>query len=161
MLGCNIWWLFVKAVYALVAQWCPTLCDPMDGSSPDSSVHGILQARILEWVVISFSRRSSWSRDQTQVSHIVDKFFTFWATREAPKYYVLSHVFMSNSLQPYRLAYQAPLSMGLFRKEYWSWLPFPPPGDLPNQGIEPSEPLVKPPKLFSWNTIIDPKCNNI
>ena len=49
----------------LVAQSCPTLCDPMDGSPPGSSVHGILQARILEWVAISFSRGSSQLRDQT------------------------------------------------------------------------------------------------
>ena len=52
----------------LVAQLCPTLCDPMDCSPPGSSVHGILQARILEWVAISFSRGSSSPRDQTQVS---------------------------------------------------------------------------------------------
>ena len=46
---------------------------------------------------------------------------------------------MSNSLRPHGLyvAHQAPLSMGFFRQEYWSWLPFPPPGDLPNPGIEP------------------------
>ena len=49
---------FVK-VKLLVAQLCPTLCDPMDCSLPDSSVHGILQARILEWVAIPFSRGSS------------------------------------------------------------------------------------------------------
>ena len=48
-----------------VAQSCPTLCDPTDCSPPDSSVHGILQARILEWVAISFSRGSSWLRDST------------------------------------------------------------------------------------------------
>ena len=47
------------------AQLCPNLCDPMDCSPPGSSVHGILQARILEWVVISFSRGSSQPRDQT------------------------------------------------------------------------------------------------
>ena len=52
----------------LVTQLCPTLCDPMDCSPPGSSVHGILQARILEWVAISFSRGSSPPRDQTQVS---------------------------------------------------------------------------------------------
>ena len=46
-----------------VAQSCPTLCDPMDCSPPGSSIHGILQARTLEWVAISFSRRSSWPRD--------------------------------------------------------------------------------------------------
>ena len=51
-----------------VAQSCPTLCDPMDCSLPDSSVHGLLQARILEWVAISFSRESSQPRDRTGVS---------------------------------------------------------------------------------------------
>ena len=66
----------------LVAQSCPTLCDPMDCSPLGSSVHGILQARILEWVAISFSRGSSWPRDQTQASCIAGQFFTFWATKE-------------------------------------------------------------------------------
>ena len=51
-----------------VAQLCPTLCDPMDLSPPGSSVHGIFLVRILEWVVISFSRGSSQPRDQTHVS---------------------------------------------------------------------------------------------
>ena len=59
-----------------VAQLCPTLCNPIDGSPPGSSVHGILQARIVEWVVISFSRGSSQPRDQTQVSCIADRRFT-------------------------------------------------------------------------------------
>ena len=62
-----------------VAQSCPTLLDPMD-----YTVHGILQARILEWVAFPFSRRSSQPRDQTQVSRIAGRFFTRWATREAP-----------------------------------------------------------------------------
>ena len=53
-----------------VVQLYPAPCDPMDCSSPGSSVHGIFQARILEWVAIPFSRRSSWPRDQTQVSGI-------------------------------------------------------------------------------------------
>ena len=66
-----------------VAQSCQTLCDPMDCSLPGSSVHGIYQARILEWVAISFSRRSSWPRDWTQVSRTIGRHFTFWATREA------------------------------------------------------------------------------
>ena len=61
----------------LVAQLCPTLFDPM--SLPGSSAHGILQARMLEWVVIPFSRESSWPRDQTLVSCIVGRFFTVWA----------------------------------------------------------------------------------
>ena len=53
-----------------VAQSCPTLCDPMDCSLPGSSVRGILQARVLEWVAVSFSRRSSQPRDRSRVSHI-------------------------------------------------------------------------------------------
>ena len=56
-----------------VTQLCPTLCDPMDCSPPLSSVHGIFQARVLEWVAISFSRGSSQPRDRTQVSPIVSK----------------------------------------------------------------------------------------
>ena len=51
-------------------QSCPTLCDPMDGSPPGSSVHGILQARILEWVAMPSSRGSSQPRDQTHISHV-------------------------------------------------------------------------------------------
>ena len=65
-----------------VAQSCPTLCDPMDCSPPGSSVRGIFQARTLEWVAISFARRSSQPRDWTQVSRIAGRRFTFWATRE-------------------------------------------------------------------------------
>ena len=67
------------------AQSCPTLCDPMDCSPPSSSVHGIFQARILEWVTISFSRRSSRHRDWTQVSCIIGRHFTIWATREVKR----------------------------------------------------------------------------
>ena len=63
-------------VCVLVAQSCLTLCDPMGYSSPGSSVHGILQARTLEWVTIPFSRISSRSRDQTRVSCIAGGFFT-------------------------------------------------------------------------------------
>ena len=66
-----------------VAQSCPTLWDPVDCSPPGSSVHGILQARILEWVAISFSRGFSWPRDRTQVSRIAGRCFNLWATREA------------------------------------------------------------------------------
>ena len=69
----------------LVTQSHPTLCDPRDCSSPGSSVHGILQARILEWVAIFFSRGSSQPRDWSQVSCIGGRFFTVWATRESWK----------------------------------------------------------------------------
>ena len=67
----------------LVAQLCPTPCNLMDYSPPGSSVHGILQARILEWVALPSSRGSSQPRDWTQVSCIAGGFFTIWATREA------------------------------------------------------------------------------
>ena len=59
-----------------VTQLCPTLCDPMDCSLPDSSVHGIFQARIWEWVAISFSRESSRPRVRTRVSRIADRLLT-------------------------------------------------------------------------------------
>ena len=69
----------------LVAQLSPTVCDPMDCSPSGSSVPGIVQARILEWVVIPFSRGSSPPRNGTRVSCITGRFFTAWATREARK----------------------------------------------------------------------------
>ena len=74
---CIIFSLKVKSVSRV------QLCDPMDCSLPGSSVHGIFQVRLLEWAAISFSRRSSWPRDQTLVSCIADRRFTVWATREA------------------------------------------------------------------------------
>ena len=69
----------------LVAQLRLTLCYPMDCSLPGSSVLGIYQARLLEWVAISFSRGSSQPRDQTWVSGIADRFLAIWATRQALK----------------------------------------------------------------------------
>ena len=69
-------------VCVLVALSRMTL-QPMNCSQPGSSVHGILQARILEWIAIPFSRGSSWPRDRTLVSRIAGWFFTNWATREA------------------------------------------------------------------------------
>ena len=67
----------------LVTQLCPSLFDPMDYSLPGSSIHGILQARILEWVAISFPRGFPQPKDRTLVSFIGGRFFTMWATREA------------------------------------------------------------------------------
>ena len=77
-------WLF--CVYevklkVLVIQSCPTLWDPVDCSPPGSSIHGILQVRILEWVAIPFSRGPSRPRDQTWVSHIAGRLFTLWASQ--------------------------------------------------------------------------------
>ena len=71
------------AIRVLVAQSCPTLCNARDCSPPGSSVHGILQARVLEWAAIPFSRGSSWPRNRTWVSYVAGRFFTVWATREA------------------------------------------------------------------------------
>ena len=78
-----------KDSVVLVVQSCPTVCDPMDCSLPGSSLHGILQVRILEWkkkkrilewIAIPFSRGSSWPRDWTQVSCVAGSLFTVWAT---------------------------------------------------------------------------------
>ena len=68
-----------------VDQSCLTLCDPMVCSLPGSSIHGIFQARVLEWVATAFSRGSSWPRDQIRVSCIAGRRFTVWATRVGTK----------------------------------------------------------------------------
>ena len=83
--------IYVK--WSEVTQSCLTLCDPIDCNLLCSSVHRILQARILEWVAIPFPKGSSWPRDQTQVSCIAGKFFSIWTSREAsmhfpPNYFI-------------------------------------------------------------------------
>ena len=133
---------FLIVVQLIIRVW---LGDSMDCSPPGSSVHGILQAGILEWVAIPFSKGSSRPRDQTMVSCTAGKFFTVWATKK------WSHSVVSDSATLLTVAYQASLSMGFFRQEYWSGLPFLSPGDLPNPGSPtlqidtlPSEPPGKP-----------------
>ena len=74
----------ICSVLCLATQLCPTLCNSLYCNPPGSAVHWILQAIILEWVAMPSSRGSSQPRDQTQVSRITGKFFTLWATREAP-----------------------------------------------------------------------------
>ena len=91
--------LLILYMYAKVTQSCLTLCDPMD-----YTVHGILQAIILEWATIPFSGGSSQPRDRTQVSHFADGFFTVWATREAQEYWsgslsLLEQIFPNESNQ--------------------------------------------------------------
>ena len=71
----------------LVTQLSPTLWNSMDCSQPGSSVHGVLLARIFEWVAMPFSRGSSWPRDPTRVSCVAAGCFTFWATREVHSFY--------------------------------------------------------------------------
>ena len=98
--------LFIYAYAAAAAkslQSCLTPCDPTDGSPPGSSVLGILQARLLEWVPISFSNAWKWKVKVKSFSRVW-LFATAWTA-----------------------AYQAPLSMGISRQEYWSRLPFPSP----------------------------------
>ena len=82
-------------------QSCPTLCDPIDGSPPGSPVPGILQARTLEWVAISFSNAWKWKVKGKSFSRV------------------------QPSATPWTAAYQAPLSMGFSRQEYWSGVPSP------------------------------------
>ena len=69
----DVWFKYTK--WSEIAQSCPTLCDPMDYSLRDSSIHGLFQARELEWVAISFSRGSSWPRDWTRLSCIASRCF--------------------------------------------------------------------------------------
>ena len=76
-----------REVHKVKSLSCVWLWDPMDCSLPDSSTHGIFQARILGLVAISFSRGSSRSRDQTWVSHTAGRLFTNWATRDARQYW--------------------------------------------------------------------------
>ena len=88
---------------AISLQSCPTLCNPIDGSPPGSAIPGILQARTLEWVVISFSRAWKWKVKVKSLSHV-----QLLAT-------------------PWTAAYQTPPSMGLSRQGYWRGVPLPSP----------------------------------
>ena len=98
-----------STIRVLVIQLCLTLWDPMDCRPPGSSVHGILQAWILEWVAISFSRGSSW------VSCIAGRFLTTWATRETPSQLYLKNKQTSSrrELKADRLASSSQLFGGL------------------------------------------------
>ena len=87
----------LKCCSCPVSKLCPTLCDPMDYSQPDSSVHGISPARILAWVAISSSGRSSRPRDQTYVSHnsrTGKRILYHWAAWEAHLHWYLIFVFL-------------------------------------------------------------------
>ena len=107
------------AAAAKSLQSCPTLRDPIDGSPPGSPVPGILLARTLQCIAISFS--SAWK----------------WKVK------VKSLSCVRPSATPWTAALQAPLFMGFSRQEYWSGMPSPSPGDLPNPGIEPGSPALQ------------------
>ena len=94
---------YYLAAAAKLLQSCPTLCDPVDGSPPGSTVPGILQARTLEWVAISFSNEWKWKVKVKSLSRA-------WLLAT-----------------PWTVAYQAPPSMGFSRQEYWSGVPLPSP----------------------------------
>ena len=118
---------FFKGTAAAAAakslQSCLTLCDPLDGSPPGFSVPGILQARILEWVAISFSK-------------IYARLILFATFKKKISLSVMSQLFGTLCT----VACQTSLSMGLSRQEYWSGLPFHSPGDLSRPGIKPMSP---------------------
>ena len=125
--------IFIKSE-SEIAQSCPPLCDPMDLSLPGSSVYGIFQARVLEWVAISFSRGSSQPRDRTPVSHTAGRRFTVQTTREAHIFIECLLLLLLSRFNRVRLratpettAHQAPLSLGFSRQKHWSGLPFPSP----------------------------------
>ena len=127
-----------------VAQLCLTLCDPVDCSPPGSSVHGILQARILEWVAVPVSRGSFEPRSPTLQEDASPA-----EPPGKPKYYIERKVKVKSLSRvrlfaiPWTVVYQASLSMGFSRQEYWSGLPFPSPGDLPDPGIDPRSPALQ------------------
>ena len=144
-------------IYVVKLLSCVWLLRPNGYSPPDSSVYGISRARILEWVAISFSWGSSWPRDWTHVPCIGRQILYYWDTREAQIYVcvcvcvkyikVWKKVKSLSCVQlfatPRTVAYQAPQSMEFSRQEYWSGLPFPSLGDLPNPGIKPRSPALQ------------------
>ena len=95
----NIYWMLPAAAESL--QSCPTLCNSIDGSPPGCPVPGILHARTLEWVAISFSNAWKWKVKVKSLSHV------------------------RPSATPWTAAFQAPPSMGFSRQEYWSGVPLP------------------------------------
>ena len=109
------WGIIMPATVAAAAakslQSCPTLCDPTDGSPPGSPVPGILQARTLEWIAISFSNAWKWKVKVKSLSRV-------WLLAT-----------------PWTTAHQAPPSMGFSRQEYWSGVPLPSPA-CPSAGLQ-------------------------
>ena len=137
--------LTCEVTCVLVAQLCPTLCNPKGCSVPGSSIRGILQVRILEWVPIPFSKGSFQPKDRTHLSQISGRFSTIWATREAHlnEKWKWSHSVVSDSSRPHGPTPWTPLCMRFFQARVWNGLPFPSPGDLSDPGIEPGSPTLQ------------------
>ena len=113
-LGCFHVLAIVRAAAAAAAkslQSCPTLCDPIDGSPPGSPIPGILQARTLKWVAISFSKAWKWKVKVKSLSRV--------------------QLFPN----PWTAAYQAPPPTGFSRQEYWSGVPLPSPAIVHSAAI--------------------------
>ena len=132
-------------------QSCPTLCNPMDCSPLGSSVDRILQAKMLEWVAmtpppvdlpdpgikpVSLMSLERWVLYHS--CHLASPIDSI----ESEKVKVKSLSRVRLFVTPWTVAHQAPPSMGFSRQEYWSGLPFPSPGNLPDPGIEPGSPWV-------------------
>ena len=117
------------AAAAKSLQLCPNLWDPIDSSPPGSTIPGILQARILEWVAISFSNAWKWKVKVKSLSRV-------WLLAT-----------------PWTSAYQAPLSMRFSRQEYWSRVPLPSPKHAAPMHINKNSSEVKPPLLFKKDSL--------
>ena len=105
-----------------VAQSCPSLCDPKHWSLPGSSIHGIFQARALEWVAIFFSRGSPRLRDQTWVSRIAGRRFTIWATREAQEYWSGCYFLLQVVRILYQLSFKGSPSVSVLFLKCYSYI---------------------------------------
>ena len=146
----NLCVCMVAAAAGKSLQSCLTLCDPKDGSPPGSPIPGILQARTLEWAAISFSNAWKWkvkvkslqscptlsdpmdcSLPGSSIHGIVQARVLEWGA-------IAFQLFVT----PWTIVHQDPLSMEVFKQEYWSELPFSIPGDPPKPGMEPESPAL-------------------
>ena len=105
----------------LVTKSCLTLCDPLDCSPPGSSVHGVLQVRILEFIAISFSRGSSQAMDQTWVSCTAGRFFPIWATSEDYYFLIAIEVKCHHVAVPHGDVSECDAMMKWFKLSLWKW----------------------------------------
>ena len=149
-----------------VTQSCPTLSHRMDCSLPGSSVHGIFQARVLEWGAIWNLKNGT--NELIYKIEIDTDIENKPMVTESKGAHLLSCAWLF--VAPWTIGHQPPLSMGFLRQEYWSGLPFPTPGNLPHPGVRPtylvvpalaSLPLPSPGKPYereggtNWEIVID------
>ena len=130
-------------VKVLVAQPRPTLCDSVDCSSPGSSLHGILQARILKWVAIPFSSGIFPTQALNPGLLHCRQILYHLSHHNELFVYRLSHSVVSDSATPGAAVHQPPLFMKFSRQKYWNGLPFPTPGDFLSPWMEPVSPALE------------------